>query len=340
VFKLLIGVGVASGAVAMQDRLPRFENRGQSVVSSQAPVQSALIGQLRGHAGAIVALTYSDDGKTIVTAGKDGSLKIWSPSSADPLRTIELDDGPATAIAVSGPRIASGHANGQIVLWDSERAERLAAFKRSDSEIWSLTFAGGPNRIAATSNDGKLTIWDTEQAAAPLQVIDAHGNTASAVAYARSDRGAMLATGGADKLIKLWSLETFDSVRRYRGHGDIVSTLAFSADGRMLASADLDGVIRIWSTTSYRTLRRLYGHKGKVGGLAFSPSGDVLASASEDGQVRLWDFKRGRTAKTLAGHTGAVKAVAFAPDGSMLASAGEDGIVRLWSNPLPRVAGN
>ncbi|MGQ0672089.1 MAG: protein kinase domain-containing protein [Hyphomicrobium sp.] len=339
-FKLLIGVGVASGAVAMQDRLPRFENRGQGVISSQAPVQSALIGQLRGHTGPVSALAYSSDGRTLVTSGKDGSLKVWNINGSSLIRTIELDDGPATSLALSGPEVLTGHANGQVVLWNYERAEKVAAFKRSEAEVWSLTYAGGSNRFAAAGPDGKVAIWDTAQVSAPLQIMDAHESIASAVAFGRSERGPLLASGGADKQVKLWNLDTFDSVRRYRGHGDYLTALTFSADGKMLASASLDGAIRIWSTASNRTLRRLTGHKGKVGSLAFSPAGDALVSAGEDGQVRIWDFKRGRTAKTLAGHAGGVRAVAFSPDGQTIASAGDDGIVRLWSNPMARVATN
>ncbi len=337
-FKLLIGVGVASGAVAMQDRFPRFENRGQGVISSQAPVQSALIGQLRGHTGSIVALAYSEDGRTLVTAGKEGNLKVWNVNGSSLIRTLDLDDGFATSIAVAGSRVLTGHANGQIVLWDYERAEKIASFKRSDAEVTAVTFAGGPNRFAATGSDYKVAVWDTGQAGAPLQVIDAHESVANAVAFARTDKGPLLASGGADNVVKLWNLDSFDQVRRYRGSSEPVTALAFASDGKLLASASDNGAIRIFASGSHRTMHRLYGHKGKVGSIAFSPAGDTLASAGDDGQVRIWDFKRGRTAKTLAGHTGAVKSVAFSPDGQTLASAGDDGIVRLWSNPV-HVAG-
>lgn len=337
-YKLLIGVGVASGAVAMQDRLPRFENRGQGVISSQAPVQSAIVGQLRGHNGPVLALSYSEDGRTLVTAGKDGSLKVWSVNGSSLLRTIELDDGPASAIAVTGSRVLTGHANGQIVMWDFERAEKLATFKRNESEIRSLAFAGGPDRVAASSSDGKVAIWQTSEPGSPKQIIEAHEEAAGAMTFARTERGYLLASGGADKLVKLWNLDTLSQIRRYRGHGDAVTAVAFSADGQMLASASLDGAIRVWSTGSNSTIRRLYGHKGRVGSVSFSPSGDTLISAGEDGQVRVWDFKRGRSAKTLTGHTGGVKSAAFSPDGATLASAGEDGIIRLWANPIARSA--
>ena len=319
----------------MQDRLPRLESRGQTIPASQSTaVQSYLASELKGHTGSVSALHYNSDGRTLVTTGEDATLRVWNVAGSSLTRTIDLDDGPATALALSGSNALTGHANGQIVLWNYERAEKLATFKRNDAQIWGLAFVGSDTRFAAVSHDWKVTLWDTAQRSAPVQVIDAHDNAAHAVAFASTARGPLLVTGSADKSVKLWNLDTLDAVRSYRGHSDFVTAVAVTSGGTMLASGGLDGGIRLWSPNSSRAQRRLYGHRGRVGGLSFSPSGDTLASASEDGQVRIWDFKHGRTAKTLTGSAGSVRTVQFSPDGQQLASAGSDGIIRLWRNPL------
>lgn len=332
-FKLLVGVGVASGAVAMQDKLPRVESRGAATTSSQQDVEPILAGQFQGHAGGVTALAYSDDGRVLVTTGKDGTLKVWNASSSTLVRTIELDDGAAVSLALSGSRAVTGHVDGAVVIWDYEKAEKVAQFKRNDAEVWSVTFAGTPNRVAASSHDWKVTLWDATSPEQPVHVLDAHDNAAQAVAFFASANGPMLATGGADKIVKLWNLDSMDQIRRYRGHRDFVTALAFSPNGRMLASAGLDGSIRLWSTASRGMYRSLNGHKGKIASLAFAPSGDRLVSAGEDGLVRIWDVRRGRTSRTLTGNGGSVAAVQFSPDGQRIASAGDDGVVRLWNPP-------
>ncbi len=227
------------------------------------------------------------------------------------------------------------------MLWDIERAEKIAAFKRNDAEVWSLVFAGRPDRFAAASHDWKVALWDTTNTSAPVQVLDAHDSAAQAVAFSGAQRAPLLASAGADKTVKLWNLDTFDRVRTYRGHRDFVTTLAFSPNGKWLASSGLDGTIRIWATGSSRLMRRLYGHRGRVGALAFSPSGETLVSAGSDGQVRIWDVNRARTLRTIVGHGGAVvNAAAYSPDGERVASAGNDGVVRIWANPIQRAATN
>ncbi len=340
-FKLLIGVGVASAAVAMQDRFPRFESRGASVPSSesaQAPHANIVtpIAEITAHSGAVTGLAYTDDGRWIVTTGGDATLKVWDATYHSLVRTLELDDGRATALALFGTRALTGHADGKVVLWDLERAQKIATLQRNDASIGAVVFVGDANRIAAASHDGVVALWDVQQPSAPLHLFEGHEGSVDALAYA--PERSLLASGSADKSVRLWDLPTLSLKRRYRGARDGVSALAFSRNGRLLAGGALDGRIQVWSVLSSRRLRTLIGHKGRVGNLAFAPDAEVLASAGGDGTVRLWDLKRGRAMRALTGHTGGATAVAFAPSGQRLASAGENGVVRLWAMPLAQLA--
>lgn len=340
-FKLLVGVGVASGAVAMQERLPQLESRGSGETSAGIRTASLQevpairpVTELTGHVGPVKAMAYTNDGSEIATAGADGTFRIWNAATGALVRTIELDNGPATAVALFGSHALTGHGGGEVVMWDWQRAEKLATYKRNQAEIWSVTFTGRADRFAASSHDWKVTLWDTGTTSGPVQVIDAHENAAQAVAFSSSAGGPRLATGSADKTIKLWNLDTLDRIRTYKGHKDFVTALAFAPDGQTIASAGLDGSIRLWSTKSNRSLRRLYGHRGRVGALSFSPDGKNLASIAADGQLRIWDVARGRTLRTITGHAGALNAVSYSPDGTRIASAGDDGVVRIWANPI------
>jgi serine/threonine protein kinase len=340
-FKLLIGVGVASAAVAMQDRFPRFESRGASVPSSehaQAPHVTTVtpIAEITAHTGTITGLAYTDDGRWIVTTGGDATLKVWDVAYRSLVRTLELDDGRATALALSGTRALTGHANGKVVLWDLESAQKIATLQRSDASIGAVAFIGNANSVAAASHDGKVALWDAQQPSAPLHVFEGHEQPVEALAYA--SESPLIASGGADKTVRLWDVTTLSQKRQYRGARDEVTAVAFARNGRLLAGGALDGRINVWSVLSSRRLRTLTGHKGRIAGLAFAPDATVLASAGGDGTVRLWDLKRSRTMRALAGHTGGATAVAFAPDGQRLASAGENGVVRLWAMPLAQLA--
>ena len=342
VFKLLVGVGVASAAVAMQDRFPRYESRGAAIPSSQSTgstKQSAIvapIAEFDAHRGPVTGLVYSADGRWIVTAGEDGTLKVWDATYNSLIRTIELDDGRATALAVLGSRALTGHADGKVVLWDLNRAEKLATVQRNEASVWDVVFTGDQSRFAVASHDWKIALWDATQPSAPLHVFEGHENSVQALAY--DPNRAVLASGSADKTVRLWNLKTLSLKRRYRGSRDFLTAVVFSRDGKLLAGGSLDGQIQIWSALNSRRKRRLTDHNGRVTDLAFSPDGQYLASSSADGTVRLWDARRGRTVRALTGHTGGATEVAFSPDGQRLVSAGENGKVRVWSMPPAKLA--
>jgi hypothetical protein len=99
----------------MQDRFPRFESRGAAVPLSQSvpatpsrPAVITPIAEFEAHRGAITGMAYSEDGHWIVTAGEDATLKVWDAAYHTLIRTIELDDGRATALALGGVRALTG----------------------------------------------------------------------------------------------------------------------------------------------------------------------------------------------------------------------------------------
>ena len=280
------------------------------------------------HPGGVLSLAFTDDGSALITAGADGTLRLWNPETGTETRSITLGASRPTSLAVMGRRALTGHEDGYIQLWDLDRGERLGQFRRNAASVWSVAFMGEPNRFVAASHDWLVTVWDAANTLAPAMVLEGHEGPVQAVAYA--PRG-LIASGGADRVIRLWDATTGSSVRTYRGHRDFVTAINFSHDGRILASGSLDGAIRLWSTSSQRLFRNLPRHGGRVGSLAFSPSGQYLASASDDATVRVWNFRRARTLRRVTDVNGAAyKTLAFTPDGRFLAASGSSGAVRNW----------
>lgn len=323
-----IGLTVASLAVIYQDALPRVERQGSSTISSGS-LPTTQVAQIKGHKGAVDGIGYTPDGRFIVTTGNDRTLKVWQSGSRSLVRSIDLDAGAATSLAVGENRAVTGHKAGRVAVWNLDSGARIAEFKRNDADIWAVAFAGSPDRVLAAGHDWKLTLFDVRTPVLPVHVFDGHESAVQAVAY--SMPRSLIATGGADRTVRLWNAETLETTRVYRGHQDYVTALSFVPDGRQLASGDLSGVVRIWSVTTRRLQRSIRAHKGGVTSLAYSGDGHWLATAGKDGLVRIWDLQRQRPPRTFVGHAGEVNALSFAPDGATLASAGADGVVRLWS---------
>ncbi|WYZ42896.1 hypothetical protein EsH8_VI_000595 [Colletotrichum jinshuiense] len=113
------------------------------------------------------------------------------------------------------------------------------------------------------------------------------------------------------------------------GHGEAVTSVAFSGDG-LLASASWDTTVKIWDSTTGQCLHTLEGHSEAVNSVDFLGDGR-LASASDDTTVKIWDSATGYCLQTLKGHLGAVRSVAFLGD-RRLASASWDKTVKIWDS--------
>jgi hypothetical protein len=336
-WKLGIGAVLATGFVAFQDRIPRFEVQGFSVPTSDT-ARKIEVATLPGHLEGAVAARFAGDGTTLVSLGGDGTLRLWNAQTGTPVRTLRVEPGRATALAVEGSRAAVAFNDGRIDVLELGRGERLLRLKRNEAPVWSLAWLGGGQRLLAATHDWKVVVWDLKGGSSePAEVLDDHTNAVQALAV--SADGAHFATGGADRAVRLWDAGELRSQRRYRGHREFVSAVAFSPDGRTLAAAALDGRVRLWSTRSSRLQRSFEAGEAKLHAvLALSGEGGArLATADDEGKIKLWRLSDGRLLHTLTGHAGAVKGLAASADGRRLASASADGTVRLWD--LGRLAG-
>ncbi|HVZ04758.1 protein kinase domain-containing protein [Hyphomicrobium sp.] len=342
--RVIVALALAGLGFAFHDRLPQLLKVHESNITTGAigPTASSAepalkqTAEIKAYDGAIEQLALNGDGRLIVTASRTPELRIWSFDSHQASGIITLEDGPATSLAVRNNRVATGHANGAVAIYDLDTKRRLYRFKRNDARIWSVAFVGSEDRVAAASHDWTVALWETSSETTPEAVLEGHENAVQAVAVSPS--GDWLASGGADRTIRIWNTAAHDVRRIYRNNSDFVSALSFSPNGSLLATGTLDGTVKILSLNSYRLQRTFLGQKSRITSLALSSFDELLASASEDGVVRVRSLKRSRQLRTLPGIGTGAMTVAFTNDGRTLLTGGKDGVVRFWQPSDSQVA--
>ncbi len=166
------------------------------------------------------------------------------------------------------------------------------------------------------------------------------GHPGAVTAVACSPDGKLLASGGSDGEVRLWEVESGESVAVLHEHTARVSALVFASDGTLLASAGHDGKVHLWDITGRKPRGSLTLGTGRVAGIAFHPDGRMLAvnagPAGGKGTLTLWDARARRLRRTLRGETSPLSGVALSPDGNTVVCAGRDNSLRLWDTRTGR----
>ena len=158
-----------------------------------------------------------------------------------------------------------------------------------------------------------------------------HGSVQCATFGTKGSAGSrLLATGGGDQLVNVWSVGTQAAVCSLQGCSSGVSSLVFGpGEERILAGAE-KGTLKLFDVDGAKAVRSITGHRGAVTAVDIHMSrSHFMASGSSDTNCKLWDSRARDCVAKYVGHSGALNTLAFSPDGQWLASGSADGMVKV-----------
>ena len=300
-------------------------------VRHSAPSESpALVRTLIGHARSVNACVVSPDGRRVVSASTDETLKVWDLDTGGVLATLQGHASAVTACAVTsdGHRVVSASEDETLKLWDLDTGRVLATFQGHASAVTACAVTPDGRRVVSGSSDQTLKLWDldTGRALATLQ-----GHASAVTACAVTPDGRRVVSGSSDQTLKVWDLDTGRVLATLHGHTDRVTACAVTPDGRRVVSGSLDRTLKVWDLDTGGVLATLQGHNDQVTACAVMPDGRRAVSASEDRTLKVWELGTGRVLATLRGHSYWVTAGAVTPDGRRVVSASRDRTLKVWN---------
>jgi len=176
---------------------------------------------------------------------EQGGFEIWNLEEE---RSITQFSGTGTPSAVdissSGQFLVCGNVlNNQIYKWNINTKKLEHVFPNCpDNRAIKIS----PNEdIVAVACGQKVKLWNLNTGE-PVSALAGHSHYIVSLAFAPN--GKILASGGADEMIKLWDIETGKVLEHLSSPQ--LTMIAISPDGRLLASAGMDETVRIWEMPS------------------------------------------------------------------------------------------
>lgn len=322
-------------------------------------------------------LDMAPDGRTIVSASHDRSVRVWEVATGRTRTVLFGHEGPVQGVCATpdGRRAISAASDGVLILWDLETGGVLDR-KKCGGPLESIAITPKGDRALVGFTSGRLWIWNL----ASSQILSRKEHSDTIWRIAVSPDGRRAATASQDGRLLLWNLssgshrvlvqvpEPYDLFRSvqfhprepfcvvgtgsgvvvnvplrsnlvdpFQHHDVVVRDLALSRDGRLVVSVAQDGGLVISSFRTGRVALRTRAHADEVNTVHLADDGRTMVTGASDGVVKVWDLPSLRRSATRPGHLGRIAGLSIANGGKHVVSGGEDGHIRFWDAATGRL---
>eukprot|EP00581_Thalassiosira_minuscula_P007324 CAMPEP_0183704188 /NCGR_PEP_ID=MMETSP0737-20130205/1606_1 /TAXON_ID=385413 /ORGANISM="Thalassiosira miniscula, Strain CCMP1093" /LENGTH=484 /DNA_ID=CAMNT_0025931011 /DNA_START=27 /DNA_END=1481 /DNA_ORIENTATION=- len=263
-----------------------------------------------GHEGGVTAGAFTPDGKWVVSAGRDGTCRVWAPKTGMSKHVFRLMEQMGGGGDEAGPGLTclavGGGQDGQLAICGGEDGNAYVVHISGKKLVATLPHyeeqpnnnTGASNATAATGGDDDME-EEEEGEARSIEAVGFCPPNIPGVAH-------WCATGGVDGILKIWNMNVTSGggtaqlrQRCFRDDSDPerppagITRLSWHASLPLVICAYTDGIVGVWDVRVGKMVGTLSGHADMINDMSnvFVENTAVVCTGSDDKTVKMFEFQ-------------------------------------------------
>ncbi|TAH24791.1 MAG: hypothetical protein EAZ07_08735 [Cytophagales bacterium] len=249
-----------------------------------------IIRKFQGHTKVVLGLEFSLDGKWLLTASGDKTIKLWEVATGKLLQTFKGHSELVFEAKFSKDQkqVISSSWDASIKYWDISTGKNTNTITIENASAYSIEPTNNNAYVISAGLDKRIIMLEPDSKKEVRQFI---GNTDVVQTLKLHPEGKFFLSAGWDGKARLWDINSGLQVYKITAHTDKVHSVAFDNTGEQIATGSADRTIKLWETATGKEIATLSGHTSGISCLAFTSDKKTLISQSIDGIIKIWDLK-------------------------------------------------